>query len=110
MPSTMFMIPSIAYCKYPSPSFWIPKRCTLSRRNNASLTCTGFILLFFNVQEIYFSSKSQGRVCVIRKRIDRGVGHGLEIPVEYIFYCNEEAIQWAKRTLDGVDGNVKKRV
>ena len=110
MSSTMFMIPSIAHCKYPSPSFWIPKRCTLSRRNNASLTCTGFILLFFNVQEIYFSSKSQGRVCVIRKRIDRGVGYGLEIPVEYKFYCNEEAIQWAKRTLDGVDGNVKKRV
>ena len=48
-------------------------------------------------------------VCVKSKRINRGVGYGLEIPVEYIFYGNEKAIQRAKRTLDCVDGNVKKR-
>ena len=47
------------------------------------------------------------RVCVKGKRIDRGVGYGLDISAEYIFYDNEKAIQWAKRTLDGVDGNVK---
>ena len=34
----------------------------------------------------------------------------LEIPAEYVFYGNEKAIQWAKRTLDGIDGNVKKKV
>ena len=33
----------------------------------------------------------------------------LEIPAEYVFYGNEKAIQWAKRTLDGIDGNVKKK-
>ena len=38
IPSTMFMTPSIASCKLPSPSFWIAKRCTLSRMNNASDT------------------------------------------------------------------------
>ena len=27
-----------------------------------------------------------------------------------IFYGNEKAIQWAKRTSDGVDGNVEKEV
>ena len=59
MPSAMFMILSIEYCKLPSPSFWIPKRCTLSRRDNASLVWTGSNLLFLNVQEISFSSKSQ---------------------------------------------------
>ena len=48
------------------------------------------------------------RVFVKGKRIDRGVGCGLEIPDEYIFYGNEKANQWAKRTLDDVDGNVKK--
>ena len=70
MPSTMFMIPSIACCKFPSPSFWIAKRCTLSRRDNASLTWTGSILLFANVQEISFYSKSQyKRVCVKGKKI-----------------------------------------
>ena len=45
-----------------------------------------------------------------KKRINRGVGYGLETPAEYIFYGNEKAIQWAKRTLDGVNGNVKKKV
>ena len=44
------------------------------------------------------------KVCVKGKRIKRGVGHGLEIPAECIFYGNEKAIQWAKGTLDGADG------
>ena len=30
------------------------------------------------------------RVCVKRKRINRGVGYGPEIPLEYIFYGNEK--------------------
>ena len=33
------------------------------------------------------------RVCVKGKRINRGVGDRLEIPAEYIFYGNQEAIQ-----------------
>ena len=49
------------------------------------------------------------RVCIKGKRIIRGVGYGLEILAEYIFYGNEKAIHWAKRTLDGIDGNVKKK-
>ena len=111
MPSTMFMIPSIACCKLPSPSFWIVKRCTLSRRDNASLAWTGSILLFVNFQEISFSFEWQHlSVCVKGKRIKRGVGYGLEISAEYIFYVNEKAIQWANQTSDGVDGNVKKKV
>ena len=109
MPSTTFMIPSTAYCKLPSPSFWIPKRCTLSRKDNASLTWTGFILLLVNLEEIFFSSKSQHRSMCYQNKYNRGIGYGLEIPVEYIFYDNEKAIQWAKRALDGVDGNVKKK-
>ena len=44
-----------------------------------------------------------------KKIINGGVGYGLQIPVEYKFYGNEKAIQWAKGTLDGVDGNVKKK-
>ena len=50
------------------------------------------------------------RVGVKGKRINRGVGYGLKIPVEYIFYGDGKTIQWAKRTLDGVNGNVKKKV
>ena len=45
------------------------------------------------------------RVCVKGKRINRGVGYGLEIPTEYIFYGNGKAVQWAKRTSDGVKMN-----
>ena len=104
----MFMIPSIACCNLPSPSFWIARRCTLSRRDDASLTWTGSILLFIHVQEISFSSKSQLKsMCLRKKIINRG--YWLEIPAEYIFYGNDEVIQWAKRTLDGVHGNVKKK-
>ena len=43
------------------------------------------------------------RTCVKGKKINGGVGYGLEIPADYIFYGNEKAIQWAKRTLDGID-------
>ena len=50
------------------------------------------------------------RVCVKAKRINCGVGHGLEIPGEYIFFGNQKVIQRVKRTLDGVDGNVKKKM
>ena len=50
------------------------------------------------------------RVRAKGKRINCGVGYGVEIPAEYIFYGNEKAIQWIKRTLDGVEGNVKKKV
>ena len=111
MLSTMFMIPSVTCCKLPPPSFWIVKRCTLSRRDNASLAWTGSILLFVNFQEISFSFEWQHlSVCVKGKRIKRGVGYGLEIFAEYIFFVNEKAIQWANQTSDGVDGNVKKKV
>ena len=40
----------------------------------------------------------------------KGYGYGLEFPTEHIFYGNDKAIQWARRTLDGVDGNIKKKV
>ena len=49
------------------------------------------------------------KVCVKgKKKINRGVGYGVEIPTEYIFYGNEKVIKRAKRTLDAVDVNVKK--
>ena len=109
MPSAMFMIPSIKCCKLPSPAFWIAKRHTLSRTDNAYLTWTKSILLFVNVQEIFYPPNDSIRVRVKGKIIIRGVGYGLEIPAEYTFYGNEKAIQWAKRTLDDVYGNVKKK-
>ena len=49
------------------------------------------------------------RLCVRGKRIDHGIGYGLEIPAEYMFYASEKVIQWAKKTIDGVDSNVKRK-
>ena len=49
------------------------------------------------------------RLCLKGKIINRGVGYGPEIPGEYIFYGNDKTIQWAKRTLDAVDGNMTKK-
>ena len=110
MLSTIFTIPSIACCKLSSPSFWIVKRCRLSKRNNVSLTWSGSTLLFVNIQKYLSLPNHSIRLCVKGERINRGVGYGQEIPAEYIFYDNEKAIQWAKRTLcNGVDGNVKKK-
>ena len=47
------------------------------------------------------------KVLITGKRI---VGYGLEIPVEYVFNGNEEALQWAKKKLDNIDENVSKKV
>ena len=47
---------------------------------------------------------------VTGKRINRGAGYGLEIPVEYVFNGNEKALQWAKKNLDNIDANVNKKV
>ena len=47
---------------------------------------------------------------VTGKRINRGSGYGLEIPVEYVFNDNEKALQWAKKNLDNIDTNVNKKV
>ena len=49
------------------------------------------------------------RLCLKEKIINRGVGYEPEIPGEYMFYGNEKTIQWTKRTLDAVDGNVTKK-
>ena len=108
--SAMFMIPSIACCRLPPPLFWTAKKWTLLKKDNAFLIWTGFILLFVNFQEIFFLSNHNIKKYVSKekKRINRWVGYGLEIPTEYRFYGNERALNWAKTALDGVDGNVKK--
>ena len=36
---------------------------------------------------------------VIGKRVNRGAGYGLEIPVQYRFIGAEKAVQWAKKNI-----------
>ena len=50
------------------------------------------------------------RVLVTGKRINRGAGYGLEIPVDCVFNGNEKALQWAKKNLDDIDERVNKKV
>ena len=50
------------------------------------------------------------RVFVTEKRINRGAGYVLEIPVEYVFNGNEKAFQSSKKNLDNIDANVNKKV
>ena len=61
-------------------------------------------------KKLLFLPNHSIRGCVKGKRINRGVGYRLEILAKCIFYGNEKSIQWAKRTLDGVDWNVKKKI
>ena len=47
---------------------------------------------------------------VTGKKINRGAGYGLEIAIEYVFNCNEKAVQWENQNLDNIDENVNKEV
>ena len=106
----MFMIPSIECCKLPSLSFWIAKRCTLSRKDNGSLAWQTPFCYSLMFKKFLFLPNHSINVCVKGKIINRGVEYGSENRAEYkyIFYDNKKAIQWAKKTLDGFYGNVKK--
>ena len=48
---------------------------------------------FLSFFELAFSSIS---AVVIGKRVNRGAGDGLEIPVEYRFFGDKRAVSWAE--------------
>ena len=50
------------------------------------------------------------KVCVEGKRVNRGAGHGLEIPAEYTFVGNEKVIEWLKKAIAKVDRNMEEKV
>ena len=50
------------------------------------------------------------KVLVIRKRISRGAGYGLEISLEYVFNGTERALQWTKKSFENIDSNINKKV
>ena len=45
----------------------------------------------------------QIHVTVTRKRVNRGAGFGLEIPVNYIFYGNSRVIFWLEKNLNKLE-------
>ena len=78
----------------------------MCRCHPASRYCSRNFFLFQIGNSKSFSAHP--RICVKGKRVNHRIAYGLEIPAEYTFYGYEKAIQWAKRTLDAVDENVKK--
>ena len=47
---------------------------------------------------------------VTGKRVNRGAGYGLEIPVQYIFVGAEKAVEWAEKHIKKAFENVNKKV
>ena len=49
------------------------------------------------------------RVAVTGKRVNRGVGLGLKIPVDYFFYGDSRVIAWLKNSIGKVDRCIVKK-
>ena len=104
-PSTLFMIPSVACCKLQSHSFWIAKRSTLSRRDNASWHGQVPFCYSLMFKKFYSLPNYNIRVCIKGNRINRGVGYRLL----NIYFMEIRKLFNGKREHDGLDGNAKKK-
>ena len=50
------------------------------------------------------------RVVVTGKRVNRGTGLGLEIPVDYFFYGDSRVIAWFKNSIEKLDRCIDEKV
>ena len=50
------------------------------------------------------------RVAVTGKRVNRGAGLGLEIPVDYFFYGDSRVIAWLKNSIEKLDLCINEKV
>ena len=50
------------------------------------------------------------RVAVTGKRVNRGAGLGLEIPVDFIFYGDSRVIVWLKNSIEKLDLCIDEKV
>ena len=50
------------------------------------------------------------RVAVTGKRVNRGAGLGLEIPVDYFFYGDSRVIAWLKNSIEKLDRCIDEKV
>ena len=46
---------------------------------------------------------------VTGKRVNRGAGYGLEIPVQYRFIGAKKAVEWAEKSIQKVLENIDKK-
>ena len=59
--------------------------------------------IFHRFLKLSFCSIS---TAVIGKRVNRGAGNGLEIPVEYKFFGDARAVSWAENQIKKTEKNV----
>ena len=59
--------------------------------------------IFYRFLKLRFCSIS---AVVIGKRVNRGAGDGLEIPVEYKFFGDATAVSWAENQIKKTEKNV----
>ena len=49
------------------------------------------------------------RAEVVGNRVNRGAGHGLEVPVRYYFYGPRKAIMWANKRISEADRKIEEK-
>ena len=57
-------------------------------------------ILFLKMPNTYITAK------VIGKRLNRGGGYGLEIPVIYHFHGHEKVVNWAVKKLEAIQSQI----
>ena len=62
------------------------------------------VLVYIHESSVYF------RKLPSHARISRGIGLGLEVPVEYIFTGDKRAINWVVKRISALEKELDKRV
>ena len=46
---------------------------------------------------------------VLGRRVNRGAGHGLEVPVRFIFQGHRKAVEWVQKKIKTADNDIQER-
>ena len=49
------------------------------------------------------------RAEVLGRRVNRGAGHGLEVPVRFIFQGHRKAVEWVQKKIKTADNDIQER-
>ena len=63
------------------------------------------VLVYIHESSVYFRKFPSSHA-----RINRGIGLGLEVPVEYIFTGDKRAIDWVVKRISALEKELDKRV
>ena len=62
------------------------------------------------IPKIFVASPNINRAEVVGNRVNRGAGHGLEVPVHYHFYGPRKAIMWVKKRLSEANRKIEEKL